>query len=336
MVFIGDFMSLEKYKNFLEERKIDTNKIEASLSILEEFSDFLSQQNKTLENIDYEDLHSFSAYLIENNKNSYDNYISLLRYGYCISNNELIIAAMELIDGAEVIENFSKRLKEEFGEDIHAKVFRDLDDSHLGLHPKMKPTITKELIERFLSLVDEKKCEEFLAEGLRDKYIEYYKPSREKYLQSKNIDEFLKIKQKEKIQELEAHQREGTLYFTQEIDDSVIEYVKNNPSIETGVREGNQLILKKIPYMTKQYLAETDEEKRKYYYCHCPWVREALKDKDISPPDSVFCNCSAGYYKAFWEVVLDQPVKVKLLESILKGDKECKFALELPNEVVPN
>jgi hypothetical protein len=39
---------------------------------------------------------------------------------------------MEIIDGSEVIANMSKRLKEEFGEELRHKVFGDLDVPPLG------------------------------------------------------------------------------------------------------------------------------------------------------------------------------------------------------------
>jgi hypothetical protein len=58
-----------------------------------------------------------------------------------------------------------------------------------------------------------------------------------------------------------------------------------------------------------------------------------LKEED-QPVDPVFCNCSGGYYKNYWEAVLGQPVKVDLLESVIQGDHVCKFALHLPKEIV--
>jgi hypothetical protein len=84
--------------------------------------------------------------------------------------------------------------------------------------------------------------------------------------------------------------------------------------------------------MTREFLAAVDKRLKRYYYCHCPWVKEALKDGDsgISP---VFCNCSAGFHKKRWEVLLEQPLKAEVVESILKGDDWCKFAIHLPEDL---
>ena len=322
-------MDLEGFKAYLVEKKLDET-ISEAVSIIEEFSKFIS---RSIDEATYDDFQDFSAYLIKNNKNYWDNYIHILRYGYYKDNKLLIVAAMEVIDGREVMTNFSQRLTDEFGTEIHDAIFEDIKVP-LGVHPKKKPKITKEVLNRFLETIDRRKCTEFLANGLRDKYTDSYKSAREKYLEAKDIDEFLEIKRQDFLNTLQKHHDTRTLFFTQEIDATVLEYVKNQEGLtEAGIRDGNKVIITKIPYMTKQYLNETDEQKRRYYYCHCPWVREGFLVED-SPVDPIFCNCSGGYYKNFWEAVLDQPVKVELLESVLKGDSVCKFALHLPQEVI--
>jgi len=322
-------MDLEGFKAYLVEKNLDTQ-ISEAVAIIEDFSKFVS---KSIDEATYNDFQDFSTYLIKNNKNTWDNYINILRYGYYKSNKLLIVATMEVIDGGEVMTNFSQRLKDEFGKNIRDTIFGDIEVP-LGVHPKKKPKITKEVINRFLETVNHNKCTEFLANGLRDKYTDSYKSAREKYLEAKDIDEFLKIKRQDFLNTLQEHYNKKTLFFTQEIDTDVLDYVKSQEGLtEAGIREGNKVIITKIPYMTKQYLNETDERKKKYYYCHCPWVREGFLTDD-QPVDPIFCNCSGGYYKNFWEAVLDQPVEVKVLESVLKGDTVCKFALQLPKEVI--
>jgi hypothetical protein len=325
-------MDLDAFKAYLQERKLDVEKITEAVEIIHEFSKFTS---KSIDNATYEDFQEFSAYLIKNNKNTWDNYINILRYGYFTKNNRLIIASMEVIDGGEVMTNFSQRLIAEFGKDFRNEIFGELMVPPLGIHPKRKPVITKELIDRFLKNIDRNKCAEFLAKGLRDKYPDSYKAARQQYLKAKDIDEFLDLRRQEFLNTLKTHYEEKTLFFTQEINEEVLEYIKSYKGMtEAGIRDGNKVIMTKIPYMAKQYLKATDERKKRYFYCHCPWVRESLLNENQNPIDSVFCNCSSGYYKNFWEAVLDQPVKVELLQSILKGDSVCKFALHLPQDIV--
>ena len=327
-------MELEDFEEYLKEEMLPPEQVKVGLTVVKKFGEFFSKNERSIENANYGDLLDFSTQLIENQENSYVNYLGLLRYAYFIKNFQLIQVVMEILDGREVIENFSKRLTNEFGSKVRNEIFQEIDIPPLGIHPEKKPEITKTLIGRFLEKFGPKECKQFLTKGLRNKYVEDYSPAKERFLKSKNIDEFLRDSHQNLIERLKTHKKEGTLFFTQEIDEEVISYVRQHPTIEGGIRKGNQVIITKIPYMTKQYLNETDEQKRKYYYCHCPWIREALKEKEGKLVPPVFCNCSAGYYKNYWEAVLERPVKVELLESILKGDDVCKFALNLPEEVI--
>ncbi|UCE14796.1 MAG: hypothetical protein JSV04_06340 [Candidatus Heimdallarchaeota archaeon] len=199
-------MEFEDFKSYLHEKNLDEEKIASAVRIVTEFNNSLSHLNRSAESATYNDLHHFSDHLIENKKNSYDNYVNLLHFGYFSKNKDVIIASMEILDGSEVMVNFSERLTNDFGEDLRNKVFDNLEVPPLGLHPKEKPELTKQLIENFLENVDREKCIDFLANGLRNKYKAHYKSAREKFLKSKNIDEFLKIKRQDFLDTLTKHQ----------------------------------------------------------------------------------------------------------------------------------
>lgn len=326
-------MDIEGFRQFAEGKKFNKSVVDASIKSIKDFNQFLQKSKKDIDTASYDDFYKYSAHLISTRRNTPDNYLGILRYGYFTRKKDFIIGAMEVLDGSEVIENLSTRLASEFNQDFRDEIFRGIEMPPLGLHPKKKPRYMIKLIQRLVGKTDSERCVQFLNQGLRDRYEEWRKPDREKYLKSKTIDEFLKNRRREFISDLEKHCKEKTLFFTQEITQEVIDFVKNDPFIESGVRKGDSIIIKKIPHMTKHYLEETDISKKRYYYCHCPWVKEAFleSDKPLSP---VFCNCSAGYYKAYWEIVLDQPVKVEVLESLLNGDPICRFVVHLPEEIV--
>jgi hypothetical protein len=100
----------------------------------------------------------------------------------------------------------------------------------------------------------------------------------------------------------------------------------------SGMREGDKIIHTKIPYMTQEYLDEKDERKKRYYACHCAWARETIMSDELEVPAS-FCNCSGGFTVQPWEMALDQPLEVEMVKSVLKGDMECTFAIQLPKDV---
>jgi hypothetical protein len=326
-------MDIGGFKRFLETRNLSQETINASVYTLQNVEEFMNGRGKDIENATRQDFYEYSASLIKTGQNTLDNYISILRYGYFKKLNELIIVGMEVLDGREVIENFSKRLVSEFDQELRNAVFSGMEIPPLGISPKEKPEYMKRLVRKLEKRIGTEGCAQFLNQGLRDRYEEWRKPDRDRFLKSKNLDAFLKQKHADFVAELETHLENGTLFFTQEITKEVVDHVKNDPHIESGVREAGKIIIKKIPHLATEYLAEKDEKKRRYYYCHCPWVKEAFRESD-KPLSPVFCNCSAGFYRAYWEIVFDEPVRVDVLESLLKGDAICSFAVHIPAKFI--
>jgi len=166
-----------------------------------------------------------------------------------------------------------------------------------------------------------------MSSGLDVGPKEYYLPMRQKFLESKSLDDFLSKRHQEAVELLEKHSREKSMFYAQEIDDEVVEFVRGNQEIMGGAREGGIIYETKIPYMAKKYLHEKDEKMKRYYACHCAWVREAIKSGlEISPN---FCYCSAGYHKRPWDIIFDEPVKADVIETVLKGDLVCRFAIHI-------
>jgi hypothetical protein len=177
--------------------------------------------------------------------------------------------------------------------------------------------------------VGQHEVEKLLSACLRDLPEEHFRKEQSKYKKSKDIDAYAQKRHRSLLRQLRNCQREGKLFFSQAVNDQVVAFVKDNPEIESGVRVGNVLYVSKIPYNTIQYLAETDPTLKRYYACHCPWAREAILRGGVRL-DPIFCNCSGGFSKKPWEVLLDQTLEVEVLESALKGDFRCRFAIHLP------
>ncbi|MFX1369193.1 MAG: hypothetical protein ACFFAY_11380 [Promethearchaeota archaeon] len=325
-------LDLRGFEKFLREKNLEEPQVDASVCLVEELALFLTLRNRTCDNASTDDLHSFSEDLIQDERNSAENYATLYRYGLFKENRTMITVFLEILDGREMIENFYKRLKDEFDQDVADEIFEGIGIPPLGIRPSAKPSYTKALVERFLTKFDCGTCKEFFEIGLRGRYTDSYVQPAQLYMKLQNIDEFLKIRHENLVERLEKHVQDGSLFFIQEITEDVVSYVRSRPTIEGGIRAGNRVIITKIPYMAKQYLQETDEKMKRYWFCHNPWIREALKEED-RPIDPVFCGCSAGYFKNFWEAILGQPVRVEVLKSVINGDDICEFALHLPSNI---
>jgi hypothetical protein len=324
-------MDQDGFRTMLQTRKLSEEKIEASLRLAERFEKFIQDRGQAPW---AETAWAFSKVLIAEEANTEDNYITLARYGLFTDNNDLYVAILELLDGAEAQANLHRLVGELFGQEVQEEVFAGVGLAPLGVPSTDKPAFMHPVIERLEKRVGEEECKRLLSGSLRDLPNRYFLGERRKYRKSRDIDDYLVKKARSFVRYLKKCQREGQLFFAQEITDDVVAFVKNDPEIESGRREGNVIYVSKIPYMAKQYLAETDPILKRYYYCHCPWAREAIKNGGVQL-SAIFCNCSAGFHKKPWEVIFERPLQAQVLESVLRGDPRCRFAIYLPQEAMP-
>jgi len=112
------------------------------------------------------------------------------------------------------------------------------------------------------------------------------------------------------------------------LDDEHIDYIVANGMGMAGVIDGNTITAVKIPKEFRAYYESKDPDEKPYLYCHCPRVRESLKEKGDQVPVS-YCLCGAGFYRAIWEYITGGPVRVNVLSSVLAGDDVCTIGISL-------
>ena len=327
-------MNREAFGLFLKSRELSDKEIMDSFEIVENCETFLQvgDRQQTIEYSNREDVQAYSFEMINQGLNTYDNYVALARYGFFIENNELYVGVLELLDGAEALDNLYKKVGETIGEKKRDEIFEGIELSPLGSPNAEKPRVMSAAMARLENQVDPEVCIKILGSGLRNLEDDWYQVEKQKFEDYGSLDAYLAKKGDDFITQLEEIKTENKLFFNQEITEEVIAYVDSIPEIRQGVRDGNLLYEVKIPHMAIEYLDETDESKKRYYYCHCPWVKESLMTREVSI-SPVFCNCSAAFHKKPWEVIFKQPLEAEIVESVLQGDLWCKIAIHLPDHV---
>ncbi len=314
------------FRTMLEGRKVPAEKLDAALALAERFEQYAAEAGEFTTQTAW----AFSKILIAEGQNSEENFLALARYGLFTKNNVIFVAFLEVLDGGEAHENLYRLAAERFGEALRDEIFAGIGVVPYGTPTSEKPSYMQPVIARLEKAVGAETCRAFLSDCLRDLPDVNYAHERELYLSCKDVDEYLARKKQNFMAQMEACQREGRLFFAQEVTDEVLDYIRNEPEMGGGARVGNIVYETKIPFLTKEYLAETDPTLKRYYYCHCPWAREAVKSGAQVTP--IFCNCSAGFHKKPWEAALGQKVQIEVLELVLQGDARCRFAIHLPGE----
>ena len=218
---------------------------------------------------------------------------------------------------------FSKCLGEIAGEDIQNEIMNG--SKGLSDNSNRKDVIkwSKKAMEKLDSLVDEEIRIDIMT-GCACHYTKSnLKEIRNTYEETKNIDLALRML---------LEQFTSFLKYSSKLNDELIEDIINRGWGLAGIKKGNTIIATKIPKSGNLtlYMKEKDPEKKRALYCHCPRVRDILKTKDMRL-STTYCYCGAGFYKGIWEEVLQKPVKVTVLEAVMKGDDICQFAIHLPS-----
>ena len=221
------------------------------------------------------------------------------------------------------VEKFSQCLEQNVDEEVHAAVMQGSEALSKDSDRQDVAEWTKTAMDELSSLVDE----ETLKNTMTSCACQYPKSDlqdiRKKYAETQDLDAVHSMLQ----QRFEKFLRDSL-----ELDHAMVtEIIKRGWGL-AGVIDGNTIIATKIPKsgFLVEYMNETDSQKKRQYYCHCPRVRDILKYGQTLP--KTYCYCGAGFYKGIWEEIIQQPVEVEVLESVLDGGEVCKIAIHLPTE----
>ncbi|MFX0065652.1 MAG: hypothetical protein ACFFC7_26055 [Candidatus Hermodarchaeota archaeon] len=321
------------FQNFLKENKIEEKQIQIFLSLLNEYQEFLGKQNLTLETVDPKRLVDYTEHLVASKSTQVLDFLrTMINYANYSKKYDFIVEVIDIAESFNAMDTLYSRIAEVYGETIRDDIFEGLTIPPLGVHPEKKPEFTKIIMKRIEDKLGEEKTIKLLAPCLHGRPPDPIEEDKKDYHEL-GIDGFLAKKHQNLVQEFEKHRDEGTLSFAQYVDDEVVNYVKNTPTVSAGVREGNIIYVTKIPYQTKKYLHAEDERMKRFNYCYCPWVRGAIKNGTEQEISTSFCHCSAGWFKLYWDKIFEQSISIEPVETVLGGALACKFAIYLPENI---
>lgn len=265
--------------------------------------------------------------LIDRQENDVESLLAIARYVHLIGRMDLYIYMTSVLGGLGVMDHIRSTLRVAVGDTITNAVFEGTQ-LPLGSDPALQPAMTQKVMARMADAVDEATLCRVLAQNNHQIPASAYAGERDAFLKSASLDAYLADFHARQVAELQRHADEGTVWFEQRITQAVVDYVAANQELLSAVRDGDRLFITKIPYDPDTYLKSTDPVIRRYLACHCPLAREAITAGTSVDPH--WCYCSGGFEKYPFEVIFDQPLSVKVLESVLGGSECCRFEVALP------
>ena len=277
------------------------------------------------------EIRSCIAVMIEEHGNTPEALLALARYFYLTGRNEIYVYFASILGGEGVIESISARLSTLADAETARALVDSVPRPPLGSDPEAYPPFTRALMDRLAAALPEKTVCRVLAGNHHRIPASAFDEEKEAYRSAASMDEYLAGQHRRSVEELQQYSDSGAVWYEQVITQEVVDFVAANPEIQSAVRIGDTLYTTKIPYDPARYLAETDPVKKRYYACHCPFVREAILRSEPEISEN-WCYCSGGFVKHPYETILGRELRVELLQSVLRGDPVCRFAIHLDEE----
>ena len=261
--------------------------------------------------------------------------IHFSRYYNFIDKKTEYIQMTKYFNSLGVLENIIDRISLYESKEEKSKIMKEIKLPPFGISMIELPDYTIDFMKKLEKHLPRKICNKILAGNNHRIPDSTFMKEKEYYQNSTSLESYLKERHLRKVEELEYHLKNNLVWFEQIITKEAISFVKNNQEILSGVIKNNKLYVTKIPYDLENYLNTNDDILKRYYACHCSFVRENIL-KDNNEISKEWCYCSAGFAKFPFEIVLGQELEVKLLSTPLNGDYKCRFEIDLEGINIKN
>jgi hypothetical protein len=323
----------KELREYYRGRGLGEDDAESAVAAVREYEGHLRARGASLEFMAVDDVKEYVSLLISEGRNSMDRLLAIARYCYIAKKDDAYIYFTQIIGGRTVLPSISERLAHIAGEEKRDVVFEGVEAPPLGAPPEQFPRVTGLLMERLESELDQETRRKVLAGNHHRVPVESFAKHKEWYREAESLDQYLKKVHDGAVAELERYMEEGKIWYEQEITPEVIEHVRGNQEVLSGVRRGNRIYMTKFPYAPRDYLKETDPLMKRYYMCHCPLARASILtgEPEVSPE---WCYCSGGYGKQKFDMVFEEETEVEVLETVLGGDPQCRFSVKIPEGII--
>lgn len=327
-------MQTELFRDYYKKRGFSPEQTDQAVQAVNALAADLVRTGGSLETATTAAVEAHVAGLVAEGRNTADRLLALARYFYLTGAQAIYIYFTALFGSQDVLANIRDRLAAAEGETTAEAIFAGLGEPPLGAPLTDMPPLVRRFMSRLADNMPPERYCPLLAGNNHGLPPTGQDEERRLLAEAGSLDDYLADLHRRKVDELQQHSDEGRIWCEQVITPEVVDFVRANPEILSATRSGNRLYVTKIPYDTAAWLHAADDRQRKYFLCHCPFVRAAFLDgqADINPD---WCYCSGGFTKYPFELLFGQSLQVELLESPLLGHDRCRFAITLPENIKP-
>ena len=251
-------MKETQFRNYLEERKLNSQEVNLTVDSIKEFEEYLEKKKTSFNTAGLDALKDYISHLIEEQKNSMNRLIAITRYCHFTKKEDYYVYLVSTFGARNVLPDIGERVALLAGDAVQQKIFQDFKLPPLGSSIDNYPQLTQIIMDRLKTELPVETCKKILTWNYHKVPAETFNENKDRFKKSSSIDGFLKNEHQRFVDELNKFMNEGRLWFEQKITPEVLTFVQNNQEICTGVRLDNRIYITKIPYAPQQYLEEKD------------------------------------------------------------------------------
>jgi len=322
----------KEFSAYLDKRGLDDETGKSYYKSVKNAIAHFKAKGKAFDAAGVPDFEAYIEHLISTGENTENNIVGVARYVHMLDMKTVWIYFASIIGGTEILPSIKRRLTEITSSATAEMIFEKVTPPPLGTKPDKYCEATSNLMREFSEKLSPEVYRRVLA-GNHHQIPEQAFREHKKWLEelSGDIDAWLKKMHEAAVAELEEYLHENKVWYEQVITRDIVDYVKNNQELLAGKRDGEWIYNAKFPYAPQDYLDEKDPLMKRYYMCHCPLAREAIRSGEPDIPMD-WCYCSAGYAKFRYDIAFGEETEVEVLESVFNGDDQCRFRIKIPGK----
>jgi hypothetical protein len=330
----------KEYRERCAARGLDATALDAAVAAVEALEARAREGGAESDVIPLTLVESHIADLVASGGASEERILAFARYFVVLGEDQKAIRLLAYLLPIGVLPAMAGRIAELEGEARRDRIMAHVAIPPAGSPPEAYPAATKAFLAALESELGTERAGRVLKWNVHGIPAAAFAEERDFFLSAPSVDAWLVGQHERQVAVLARHAESGKLWYEQKITPRVVEFVRSNPEICGGRREGRLIYTAKIPYDPDRWLGSTDPVERRRLACHCPFAASTITAAGAgvhagasAAVSALWCSCSAGYEKVMYDAVFGIETECEVLESVLTGGERCRFAIWIPESV---
>jgi len=244
----------KEYNIYLDELGIDPETKRAYVKAVKDAFRYFEGKGLRYEDVGVSDFEGYIEQLMERGENTENNILGVARYVHMQDMKDVWIYFASIIGGRNILPSIAERLEKIAGEEAAKDIFSNVKAPPLGSKPDKYCDATSNLMKEFMEKLSPQVYRRVLAGNHHRIPLEAFEKHKKWLVEEGDVEAWLKRMHDAAVAELEEFLREDKVWYEQVITQDIVDYVKCNQEVLSGVRVGDWIYNTKFPYAPQDYL----------------------------------------------------------------------------------